>query len=410
MLAVFLMLGLVFLFTACGQGDASNSDGMESDVESDVEADVERAAEEKAGAGKEGSDRGGSGQGEDGPDLTYFDNGYGTFFVLGRRIEHPADTSTSIVVDWRHEKAARASDHLKVREERGIVYSHSQYADGRDEGKPLDLHLNLMVPEDGNPGKKQETTNGYKGSPVILLVPGGGFMTCRINDKYMGVQRYLAAHGYAVAIMQYRVIGQGRYADAADDVRSAVTWIREQGREYGLDPDRISLMGNSAGGYVAALALCQGIPEKDDSDPAKTGRKKSPIRCMVNFYGLSDILNNKADYEDAAIQAEYEPHSSDSQFVNGATSGKGLMDDKEEAKKADPSTYIDGDEPPFLHMHGDADLWVSPSQSLHLHEALTKAGVPSTRYSAIGAGHADKAFRTKAALDIVIDFLDRYNS
>ncbi len=130
------------------------------------------------------------------------------------------------------------------------------------------------------------------------------------------------------------------------------------------------------------------------------------IRCVVNFYGLSDLLNNKADYEDAAVEAHHKADSSDSQFVNGVLSGKSLTDDLEEAAKADPATYIDGDEPPFLHLHGDQDLLVSPSQSLHLHEALLAAGVPSVRYAVVGAGHGDKAFRTKAALDTVIQFLD----
>ena len=180
-------------------------------------------------------------------------------------------------------------------------------------------------------------------------------------------------------------------------------------------------MGNSAGGYVAALAACQGIPkedsgkesgESDDStgeDPASgDGRNaESAIRCVVNFYGLSDLLNNKADYEDAAIEAHHKPNSSDSQFVNGVLSGKGLTDDPEEAAKADPATYIDGDEPPFLHLHGDADLLVSPSQSVHLHDALTEAGVESTRYSVKDAGHGDPQFRTTEAMDLVIDFLDR---
>jgi len=316
------------------------------------------------------------------PDLKYYDNGYGTYFVIGTKIEHPADPSTSTVVDWSGEPAAKASEDHDFIEKKGIIYKHGVRTDGKEEGTALDLPLNLMTGSDGDGPR-----------PVIVLVPGGGFITCRIEDKYTEVQKYLVEHGYAVAIIRYHIIGEGRYSDAAEDVLDAVRWVRKHGSEYGLDPERISLMGNSAGGYLAALAACQ--------DP-------SNIRCVVNFYGLSDLLNNKADYEEAAIEAHHKPESSDSQFVNGALSGKALTDDLEEAAKADPASYIDGDEPPFLHFHGDADLWVSPSQSLHLHEALTSAGVESTRYFAKGAGHGDKAFRTAACLDIVLDFLDRY--
>lgn len=318
------------------------------------------------------------------PDLEYHDNGYGTVFVRGTRIEHPADTSSSIVVDWSREPAAKAAKDLKVTEEKGIVYSHSTITDGRDEGKPLDLHMNLKVPAAALNGADELF-------PVVILVPGGGFISCRIDNKYEEVQRYLVQADYAVAIMEYHIIGQGRYMDAAQDVRDAVRWVREHGPEHGLDPDRIAMVGNSGGGYVAALAACM------------NGKN---IRCVVNFYGLSDLLNNKADYEDAAVEAHHKADSSDSQFVNGVLSGKSLTDDLEEAAKADPATYIDGDEPPFIHLHGDQDLLVSPSQSLHLHEALLAAGVPSVRYAVVGAGHGDKAFRTKAALDTVIQFLD----
>lgn len=316
------------------------------------------------------------------PDIDYFDTGYGTYFVTGTRIEHRADTSSSTVVDWRGGPAAKAGEGVKFEEVKGIVYSHSTFKDGRQEGEPLDLHLNLtMRAEDGS----QE-----KGRPVILLIPGGGFITCRIDNKYTEIQRWLAERGYAIAIMQYHTVGQGRYCDAGQDVRDAIRWVREHADQYGLDPERIALMGNSAGGYVAALAACQ-----DSSD----------IRCVVNFYGLSDIADNKADYEAAAIEAQHAPQSSDSQFVNGVLSGKGLPDDPAEAAKADPVTYVDGDEPPFLHLHGDADLLVSPSQTLHLHEALLAAGEESTRYSVIGAGHGDPAFRTEAAMKVVLDFL-----
>lgn len=315
------------------------------------------------------------------PDLTVYDNGYGTVFVTGTRIEHPADTSSSICVDWSGAPAAKASETLRVTEKKGIVYSRSTVTDGLDAGDPLKLHLNLSYAAEQK-GKK----------PVIVLVPGGGFITCRIDNKYTGVQKYLIDHGYAVAIIEYHIIGQGRYMDAAEDVREAVRWVRKNADEYDLDPSRIALIGNSGGGYVAALAACQ-----DASD----------IRCVVNFYGLSDLLNNKADYEDAAVLEHHKITSSDSQFVNGVLSGLSLTDDPEEAAKADPASYIDGDEPPFLHLHGDADLLVSPSQSVHLHEALLDAGVESIRYSVAGAGHGDPAFRSKPALDIVLEFLDR---
>ncbi len=332
------------------------------------------------GCGQDGGEDGSAGEG---PDIRKIDNGYGTIFVLGRRIEHPADTSTSLVVNWKNEPAAEAPGDLEVKLTRGVVYEKGEYTDGKHAGEPLDLHLNLKTDAKATDAR-----------PVVLFVPGGGFVSCRIDNKYEDVHRYLIDHGYAVAVMEYHIVGQGRYMDAADDVRSAVDWLREKGKAYGLDTkDGIFLMGNSAGGYVAALEAC---------------RNPEGIRCVVNFYGLCDVTNTKADYEEEAIAAHHTPESSDSQFVNGVYSGKSVLDDPAEAERSDPRTYVDGDEPPFLHFHGEKDLLVSPSQSLHLHEALREAGGETVRYAVEGESHGSAGFRTKKALDTALEFMDRY--
>ena len=70
------------------------------------------------------------------PDLTYYDNGYGTYFVTGTQIAHEADQSSSIAVDWSGSPEAKAPKGTEVTEEKGIVYSHSAVTDGRDKGKP----------------------------------------------------------------------------------------------------------------------------------------------------------------------------------------------------------------------------------------------------------------------------------
>ena len=361
---IALVLGLTVAFAGgCGGQDDAGSG---------------QAPQENGGASSSGGLTGPASE----ADIRRIHNGYGTIFVSGKRIEHPADTSTSKVVDWRREPAARAEKGLKVRVSDGIVYSVSRYTDGRNEGEPLNLHMIL---------KQNSEWRGEE--PVVLFVPGGGFLSCRIEHKYENVHRYLIQRGFAVAVMEYHVVGQGRYMDAARDVRDAINWLKENGGQYGLKTDKIFLIGNSGGGYLAALAACE--------DP-------SDIACVVNFYGLCDIINTKADYDDAAVAAQHQPNSSDSQFVNGVYSGKSLTDDPEEAEKADPIHYVDGDEPPFLHFHGDQDLWVSPSQTLHLHNALLAADEPSTRYVVKGEGHGSAGFRTEKALDIAVRFMEQY--
>ena len=322
-----------------------------------------------------------SGENTEQADKEYIDNGYGTVFVTGRRIENHADTSTSKVVDWKGRPAAKTPDDISYKEIDGIIYKTGKITDGKGKGNDISLKMNLKY----NPKNKKQ--------PVIIFVPGGGFISCQIDNKYEGIHRYLVKNGFAVSIIRYHIIGEGTYPDAVQDIRDAIAWVKENGEEYGLDGDRIYLMGNSGGGYLASLTACM---EPED------------IRAVANYYGLCDIANNKADYEEAAIEAHHRPESSDSQFVYGVYSEKALGEDPKGDEKADPCTYIDGDEPPFIHFHGDEDLLVSPSQSLHLHNSLKEAGIPSTRYVLKGEGHGTKGFRTKESLDLAIEFLKKY--
>ena len=111
------------------------------------------------------------------PDLTYYDNGYGTYFVTGTQIAHEADQSSSIAVDWSGSPEAKAPKGTGVTEEKGIVYSHSAVTDGRDKGKPLDLHMNLMYSSDPVSGQTGKDAGSQALKPVILLIPGGGFVS-----------------------------------------------------------------------------------------------------------------------------------------------------------------------------------------------------------------------------------------
>ena len=68
--------------------------------------------------------------------------------------------------------------------------------------------------------------------------------------------------------------------------------------------------------------------------------------------------------------------------------------------------FIKGNEPPFLIMHGDCDLCVSPSQTLLLHNELIKKNIKSVRYSLKGDGHGEGGFNTESAIKIMVDFLN----
>ena len=80
------------------------------------------------------------------------------------------------------------------------------------------------------------------------------------------------------------------------------------------------------------------------------------------------------------------------QFFEGPGGGVGLLESPTASGPANPMTYVNASNPPFLLFHGDEDKIVSPTQTLMLHERLRAAGIKSTRYVLKGAGHGDLSF------------------
>jgi dipeptidyl aminopeptidase/acylaminoacyl peptidase len=105
----------------------------------------------------------------------------------------------------------------------------------------------------------------------------------------------------------------------------------------------------------------------------------SRVQAVCDWFGPTDFLQmskfpSQMDHDAA--------DSPESKLVGGA-----IQENKEKVASANPITYVTGDDPPFLIMHGDKDPLVPHSQSELLHAALTKAGVPSTLHVVAGAGH-----------------------
>jgi acetyl esterase len=113
------------------------------------------------------------------------------------------------------------------------------------------------------------------GVPVVLFVHGGAFVR---GDKdidgevYANVLYYFARHGYLGVNMEYRRAPEFKYPSGAEDVAAAVAWVREHAGEYGGDPERIFLIGHSAGGtHVGSYAYDPGAIDPSAVGPGMVG-------------------------------------------------------------------------------------------------------------------------------------------
>jgi acetyl esterase/lipase len=214
----------------------------------------------------------------------------------------------------------------------------------------------------------------------------------------------LAARGYVVAGVSYRLSGEARFPAAILDVKASVRWLRANAAAFGADPKRIIVWGGSAGGQLAALlgTSCN-VPELEGK-PVHGAEVSSCVQGVVDFYGPTDLL--QMDAQALPGSASHEGASSAESLYLGCAL---RQCPPEQLRLSNPINFVDSSDPPFLVMHGDADTAVPPKQSQELYDALKAAGVPAQLQFVPGVNHVfigatDE--QGKMILDRVFAFLD----
>ena len=243
--------------------------------------------------------------------------------------------------------------------------------------------------------------------PVIVSIHGGAFL---MGDKAGGeLTPMLAAldRGYSVVSINYRLSPEAKFPAQVNDVKAAIRYIRANAATYNLDPDRIAAWGASAGGYLAAmLGTSGGVADLEDMSQGNP-EQSSSVQAVVDWFGPISFLDMDEQYTASGTgPANHSAADSpESQLL-----GSALTDVPELVKTADPTTYITGDDPPFLIEHGTADANVPVEQSINFADALAKVlGAEMVTLELLeGAGHADAQFMTTENITLVLDWLDAH--
>lgn len=223
-----------------------------------------------------------------------------------------------------------------------------------------------------DPASSNRTDLGY---PVLVYVYGGSWNS---GDKelYAPVAQRLLPEGILVVVPDYRIYPEGKYREQTDDVAAALAWVLENIRDYGGDPARVVLGGQSAGAHLSALALL------DEQWLAKYGHTSAEV---CGYYGISGVydINAQMDFE----------HS------NGGTAPimTAVMEGPDNFTAASPAAYVRSGLPPMLLIHGDADETVPISVSENFQAKLESAGARSEFVTYEGAGHAGLLFDALAS-------------
>lgn len=204
--------------------------------------------------------------------------------------------------------------------------------------------------------------------PLVMWIHGGGWIE---GDRKTPLLEWLVPHGFALASIDYRLTGQGTFPNHIIDCKDALIFLKENAAQYGYDPKRIIVAGDSAGGHLAALMGTSA--GHTDWEPAGAD---CSVQAVIDFYGPTVFGREWPN--------STKPDSCESQLIGApVASAQG----RARTAAASPLTYIDGSEPPFLIFHGDADDVVPYAQSVYLRDALEKVGVPVSLHRVWGAGH-----------------------
>ena len=231
--------------------------------------------------------------------------------------------------------------------------------------------------------------------PCIVFLCGGSWSVMD-PTVWMAEMTYYAKRGYVVAGVQYSVSGEAAFPEQVIEIRQAIRYLRAHAEELRIDPERIAVMGESAGGHLAAItALTAEYPAFDNGEYSGYS---SAVSCAVIYYGPNAIYDHKqlGDFPLPMLNP-----------AEKLVQTKPLSAKPELWKALDCRTYITEQAPPFLLLHGTADALVPVSQSDLFYEALEEAKIPTEYLRIEGAQHASAEFFQDETKAMVVEFLGR---
>lgn len=227
--------------------------------------------------------------------------------------------------------------------------------------------------------------------PTLIFVHGGGWKGGERSD-YLPYLIDYARKGYVAITVSYRLSRIAKFPAAVQDLNCAVRWVKANAETHGIDPERIALIGGSAGGHLSMMVGYGGNDPLFEED-CPFGESSS-VKAVINLYGPTDLTTEEAKKRNEPIS-----------FL-----GAKYDENPEIYRKASPRFYITPEAPPTLIFHGTIDTVVPVSQSDSLSLWLNDVDIPHAYHRLRGWPHTmDMAVQVNAYCQHYIDaFLEDY--
>jgi len=203
--------------------------------------------------------------------------------------------------------------------------------------------------------------------PVLIFIHGGAW---KKGDK-VDYRRYLvdyAKKGYVTVTVQYSLSKIAKFPAAVSDIKCAIEWIKNNSEKYFIDPNKIALIGGSAGGH---LSMMVGYSDYASYNECIDSNGTNKVQAIVNLYGPADLTT---EYARSQSSVEY--------FL-----GKKYKEDNDIFNAASPVSYLTKDDPPTLIFQGTLDELVPYTQADSLISKLDRVGIPAEYHKLEGWPH-----------------------
>lgn len=212
-------------------------------------------------------------------------------------------------------------------------------------------------------------------APVVIFVPGGGWVHGRRIMQGYALMAHLAEHGWICLSIDYRTAPHHRWPQHLIDVKTAIAWARAHVDSFGGDRDFVCIAGCSAGGHLAAL--CALTPNDPELEAYLNEGADTSVDAVVGIYG-------RYDWEDRSTpeRAQFVD------FLEKLVVKRSHRRHRNVFRKASPIARVHSDAPPFLLIHGTADNVIPVEQARAFVERLRSASHSAVSYIELpGAGH-----------------------
>jgi len=206
--------------------------------------------------------------------------------------------------------------------------------------------------------------------PGVVWIHGGGWRGGN-KGEFEKLIRDSARAGYVAVSIEYRLAPKHVFPAQVEDCKCAVRWLRANASKLHVDPNRIGVVGSSAGAH---LSMMLGAMDSADGLEGEGGSAEasSRVQVVVSYAGPTDLTIEFPSLSRGLVAG----------FLGGPQSEK-----QDVARRASPVTYVNAGDPPMLLFQGTKDPLVPHDQAIRMVESLTKAGVPGRVELMIGEGH-----------------------